>query len=166
MMTKRKIILILGLYVLILTGIRMVGRRMSYMLNDLLDMNRLRESGIILYKRNLRLQGIASGVIDMLRFMTQGKPLQLINNIPDTFPYVIADENRMIQILFNLLHNAVKFTNEGRVTIRAAVATGHVRIFVEDTGIGMDEETLQIIFQPYEQGDSRITAIGGGMGSV
>ncbi|TDG00999.1 response regulator [Paenibacillus piri] len=142
-----------------------VGRRMSYMLNDLLDMSRLRESGIVLHTNRLQLEAVASGVLDMLRFMTEGKPIRLINRIPDTFPYVIADENRLIQVMFNLLHNAVKYTHEGSVTIRAeAGGDGYARIVIEDTGIGMSEETLQRIFRPYEQGDSGITAIGGGIG--
>lgn len=141
-----------------------VGKRMSFQLNDLLDLTRLRESGIVLHTGSLRLQTIVAGVLDMLRFMTEGKPIRLVNLVPDTFPHVFADENRLIQVLFNLLHNAVKYTSEGKVVIRATVEDGQARIFVEDTGIGMDEETRARIFQPYEQGDSGMTAVGGGIG--
>lgn len=141
-----------------------VGKRMSFQLNDLLDLTRLRESGIVLHTTSLRLQAVVAGVLDMLRFMTEGKPIRLINLVPDTFPRVVADENRLIQVLFNLLHNAVKFTHKGSVSVRAEGEGGQARIFVEDTGIGMDEETLERIFLPYEQGDSGITAVGGGIG--
>lgn len=141
-----------------------VGKRMSFQLNDLMDLTRLRESGIVLHSGSLRLQSIVFGVLDMLRFMTEGKPIRLINLVPDHFPHVFADENRIVQVLFNLLHNAVKYTNEGNVTIRAAVEDGQARIIVEDTGIGMDEETQARIFHPYEQGYSGITAVGGGIG--
>ncbi|WP_232697979.1 ATP-binding protein [Brevibacillus daliensis] len=141
-----------------------VGKRMSFMLNDLLDLNRLKENRIRLQVTSLRLQTVASGVFDMIRFMTEGKPIQLINNIPDTFPNVIADENRLIQILFNLLHNAVKFTNEGNITIQAQVKEGKAVILILDTGIGMDIETQQRIFQPYEQGSFGITANVSGFG--
>lgn len=141
-----------------------VGKRMSFQLNDLLDLTRLRESGIVLHKAGLRLPAIVSGVLAMLRFMTEAKPIRLINLVPDTFPRVLADENRLVQVLFNLVHNAVKYTKEGSITIRAAVEDGQARIFVEDTGIGMDEETQARVFQPYEQGDSGITAVGGGIG--
>jgi len=63
-----------------------VGRRMSFMLNDLLDLMRLKERGIRLQTGSVSVQTIATGVCDMLRFMTEGKPIQLVNNIPDTFP--------------------------------------------------------------------------------
>ncbi|BBI31853.1 hypothetical protein KCTCHS21_12520 [Cohnella abietis] len=141
-----------------------VGRRMSFVLNDLLDIERLKEKGIKLQKTNVRIQAAASGVFDMLRFMTEGKSVTLLNNIPDSFPPVIADENRLIQILFNLLHNAVKFTNEGTISLEAKIINGKAHILIEDSGIGMDHETQQRIFIPYEQGDSGMTSLGNGLG--
>ncbi|CDN42340.1 ATP-binding protein [Paenibacillus sp. P22] len=141
-----------------------VGKRMSYMLNDLLDMTRLQENGISLHIESVRVQGVASGVTDMLRFMTEGKPIRIVNDIPANFPSAMADENRLTQILFNLLHNAVKYTDQGHITIKAEVKEGKVNIVVADTGIGIDLETQQRMFAPYEQGDSGITAIGGGLG--
>ncbi|WP_249730564.1 ATP-binding protein [Paenibacillus sp. J2TS4] len=141
-----------------------IGRRMSFMLNDLLDLTRLKESRIRLQVRSISIQTVVTGVLDMLRLMTEGKSIRLIHNIPDTFPPVRADENRLIQILFNLLHNAVKHTNEGWIAVHASVRDGMAIIEVEDTGIGMDEETQQKVFQPYEQGDSSIAAGGGGLG--
>lgn len=141
-----------------------VGRRMSLLLNDLLDMSQLKENKIHLQRTRLQVQSVASGVMDMLRFMTEGKPIQLVMDIPDPFPAVVADEKRLIQVLFNLLHNAIKYTNEGSITISAEVRNNLAHIHITDTGIGMDEETQQKIFQAYEQGDSTITSIGGGIG--
>jgi len=138
-----------------------VGHGMSYLLNDLLDMNRLKESSVHLKPAPVRVQAVASGVIDMLRFMAEGKPIRLVNEIPEGFPPVQADENRLTQILFNLLHNAVKFTMSGRIELRAAIRDGYARIAVSDTGIGIDEETIQRIFLPYEQADSSVTSLGG-----
>ncbi len=141
-----------------------VGKRMSYMLNDLLDMTRLQENGLRLQTGSIGVQGVVSGVTDMLRFMTEGKPICIVNDIPANFPNVIADENRLTQILFNLIHNAVKYTNQGQIVIKAEIKDDKASIVVADTGIGMDQETQQRIFAPYEQGDSSITAIGGGFG--
>ncbi|MBT2291334.1 response regulator [Paenibacillus albidus] len=142
-----------------------VGRRMSFMLNDLLDLTRLKEGNIRLHVQSVQVQAVASGVFDMLRFMTDSKPIRLVNEIPNEFPPVMADENRLIQILFNLVHNAIKFTNEGTIAIRVVAQDGKAYISVADTGVGMDEETLQRIFKPYEQGDSGMTAApGGGIG--
>jgi sensor histidine kinase YesM len=142
-----------------------VGRRMSFMLNDLLDLTRLKEGIVRLQVQSIHVQAVASGVFDILRFMTDSKPIRLVSEIPNEFPPVMADENRLVQILFNLVHNAIKFTNEGTITIRAVVKGGKAYISVADTGAGMDAETLQRIFQPYEQSDSGMTAApGGGLG--
>lgn len=141
-----------------------VGKRMSYMLNDLLDMRQLQENGIRLHIGSVRVQGVITGVTDMLRFMTEGKPIRIVSDVPVNFPSVMADENRLTQILFNLLHNAVKYTDQGHITIKAEVKEGKANIVVADTGIGIDLETQQKMFEPYEQGDSSITGIGGGIG--
>lgn len=141
-----------------------IGRRMSFVLNDLLDLTLLKESGIRLQAANIQIQPVAAGVIDMLRFMTEGKPVRFINNIKASFPNVHADENRLIQILFNLLHNALKFTTEGHITIDACIVDGKACIVIRDTGRGMDEETQQSIFKPYHQGADTTGELGGGIG--
>lgn len=139
-----------------------VGRRLSLMLNDLLDVTRLKESTVRLQPANVNVQSIATGVVDMLRYMSDSKPIQFAIDIPETFPRVRADENRIIQIIFNLFHNAVKFTNQGTISIRAEVQGDHMaRIEVEDSGIGMDESLTRRIFQPYVQGRPEIAATGG-----
>jgi two-component system sensor histidine kinase ChiS len=141
-----------------------VGRRMSFMLNDLLDLTRLKQKGIRLQTTAVSIQPIVAGVCEMLLFMTEGKAIRVINTVPESFPKVLADENRLIQILFNLLHNAMKYTNEGTITIKAHTHENRAFILVSDTGMGMDSEAQERIFQPYEQVDSSITAIGGGLG--
>ncbi|WP_338551578.1 ATP-binding protein [Paenibacillus sp. KS-LC4] len=142
-----------------------VGRRMSFMLNDLIDLTQLKEQRIRLNRGSQQVQSVAAGVIDMLHYMVEGKPIRLASTIPDVFPRVLADENRLIQILFNLLHNAIKFTSEGHIAIHAVQQGKMAYISIADTGIGMDEETQRTIFEPYEQGDSGMTAAtGGGIG--
>lgn len=130
-----------------------VGRRMSVMLDDLLDAARLKDSSLRLNIESIYVQPIVSGVMDMIRFMTVDKPVVLINRVPASFPKVFADEQRVIQILINLLHNAVKFTREGEVYVEAYSGGDRAFIVVSDTGIGMDEETARRVFEPYEQAD-------------
>lgn len=141
-----------------------IGQRMSLLLNDLLDLPLLKANRIHLQMEKVNLSSIVSGVMDMQRFMTGDKNIEFILDIPDHFPSVIADENRLIQILFNFIHNAVKFTKEGKITVSAEIQKGMAVIHVKDTGIGMDEATMKRIFEPYEQGDTSMTAIGGGVG--
>ncbi len=141
-----------------------IGRQMSFTLNDLLDITRLKEQEIHLHKENINLHTVTAGVLDMIHFMTEGKALTLRQNIPESFPEIKADENRLIQILVNLIHNAVKFTNEGSVTIDASHRRKMAIITISDTGIGIDKEMQQSIFKPYKQEDTSTTAIGGGIG--
>lgn len=138
-----------------------VSRRMSVMVNDLLDFTHLKESKPQLQLHPCSLQAVAAGVIGMLDYMIEGKPVRMVNKIPNDFPPVMADEKRMIQILFNLLHNAVKFTHRGEITVQAFAKEGEAQIVIADTGVGMAEETIKTIFEPYVQGRN---GEGGGFG--
>ena len=84
--------------------------------------------------------------------MVDDRPVRLDMNIAESLPAIIADEKRLVQILYNLLHNAIKYTEEGSISISAAVKDDRVHIHVSDTGVGMDQETQSRIFLPYEQG--------------
>lgn len=141
-----------------------VGRRMSYLLNDLLDSARLKTNRIVLQPQRISIYIVTTSVIDMLRYMTEGKPIQFVNQIPRNFPLVLADENRIIQILFNLLHNAVKYSHAGEIAIRASIHSSWVSISVIDSGIGMNDEVLERVFQPYEQADQPFTSVEKGLG--
>lgn len=141
-----------------------VGKRMTFTLNDLLDVSRLQDQQITLNKTNVNLRTLTWGVLDMIRFMTEEKELQFELAIPDSVPNVFADENRLIQILFNLLHNAVKYTDVGLITISADHNHQFVTIYIQDTGIGMNEDILNNIFLPYEQSDSTLISIDNGIG--
>lgn len=142
-----------------------VGQRMTLLLNDLLDAASLREGNPRLQKKVIAIQPIVTGVLDMLQFTVEIKPVKIVNQIPDDFPPVIADENRVIQIVYNLLHNAIKYTNEGEIYIQAVVKDERALITIADTGIGMDEELLQRLFRPYEQAsDEQMIEDGFGLG--
>nr|WP_144027368.1 ATP-binding protein [Paenibacillus selenitireducens] len=141
-----------------------VGRRLTLILNDLIDVMSLREGKPRLQKKVIWIQPIATGVLDLLQFNAEVKPVKMVNQIPEDFPPVIADENRVIQIVFNLLHNAVKYTNEGVISIQAFAKDGRAYIVITDTGIGMDEDILKRLFHPYEQASMSETMIEGGFG--
>lgn len=141
-----------------------VGHRLTLILNDLIDVMSLREGNPRLQKKVISIQPIVTGVIDMLQFNAEVKSVNIVNQIPEDFPPVIADENRVIQIVFNLLHNAVKYTNEGVISIQAWEEDGRAYIDITDTGIGMDEDMLKRLFLPYEQASASETMIEGGFG--
>ncbi|WP_249865680.1 hybrid sensor histidine kinase/response regulator [Paenibacillus konkukensis] len=134
-----------------------ISRRMSNMLGDLLDVARLKERRIVLKQEPLHIQAVVPGVIGMLKYMIEGKPIKLSADVAESLPRVMADEKRLVQILYNLLHNALKYTEEGTVRVSAETSGGFAVIRVSDTGVGMDEETQAKVFLPYEQGSHGIS---------
>mgnify|MGYP001167328616 FL=1 len=143
---------------------RRVSRRMNVMLDDLIDITRLKEKTIPLELRPVHLQSVAAGVLDMIAIMLERKPIRLRVDIDKDFPRVLADENRLVQILFNLLHNAVKYTDEGFIRIQAVRQNRMAEIRVEDTGVGIAEKDLSNIFLPYEQAERHTDKNRGGFG--
>ncbi|XID93879.1 ATP-binding protein [Paenibacillaceae bacterium WGS1546] len=141
-----------------------VGKRLSILLDDLADLKRFEENRVRIHPVNVHLSAVTAGALDMIRYMIEGKPIRLESEVPALLPPVYADENRLIQILFNLLHNAVKFTDEGVVRVHAFDKDGQVHIKVSDTGIGMDRQTMSRIFLPYEQGSVAESGKVGGLG--
>ncbi len=73
----------------------------------------------------------------MLRFITNGKQIHMNSTISQSFPTILADEKRLIQILFNLLHNAIKYTDAGSIEISAHIEKNMAVILIHDTGLGM-----------------------------
>lgn len=144
-----------------------MGRHMSFTLNDLLDMIHLKEGKPRLNLTEVNLSPIITGLVDMLQFMVKGKPVRIINKVASNLPKVYADENRVIQVVFNLLHNAVNYTDEGAIYINAVIEKSDIRVIVSDTGTGMTSEALAKIFEPYERGElvnDRATKSGVGIG--
>jgi len=140
-----------------------IGRSMSFTLNDILDFTRLKEGNLHLHKKNVSVQSIVYGVFDMLRFITSEKQIQMNSTIPRSFPNVVADENRLIQILFNLLHNAIKYTSAGSIKISAHIENNMAVIHIHDTGSGMDDDIQSRLFSPYEQRNDNNDGIGLGL---
>lgn len=140
-----------------------IGRTMFFTLQDLVDFTRLKEGKLPFQPKSLRIQGVISGVMDMLTFFADGKQIQMTSNIPSSFPHVMADERRLIQILFNLLHNAISFTNVGEITVDAEIKNNMAVIHVRDNGIGIDEEMKKKVFASYEQGVTNEKGMGLGL---
>ncbi|WP_338551591.1 ATP-binding protein [Paenibacillus sp. KS-LC4] len=141
----------------------MISRRMSLMLNDLLDVVRLQDKRIQVRMTAVKVQSVAAGVLDMLRFLTEGTRVKLRMDMKENLPCVYADEERLVQIIINLVHNALKYTQEGSVELAAELINGQVQIRVTDTGVGMDELMQKRAFQRYEQGASGRGGIGLGL---
>ena len=88
----------------------------------------------------------------------------MINEVPEDIPAVDGDENRLQQVLYNLVGNAVKFTHEGEVQVRVHSDGKQVYFEVSDTGIGMTPEQVEKVFDPFSQADASMSRKYGGTG--
>jgi signal transduction histidine kinase/DNA-binding response OmpR family regulator len=142
------------------------GRRLAILVQDILDFTRLRNKDIVLATKSLNLAHVVRVVIALCKPLLLGKPVELCNSVPDDLPPVEADENRLQQILYNLIGNAIKFTKSGSINISAASKGDFVEIIVDDTGIGIPSDKINSIFNTFEQGGYFISSEypGAGLG--
>ncbi len=128
------------------------GKRLSNLVNDLLVSSKLKEKDIVLYQQPLHLKKNIDVVISIHQTLKSNPSLHLKNSVNDNH-FVMADEERLQQILHNLIGNAVKFSDSGTISISSAIIEDKVQIRIEDNGIGIDKDKLEDIFLPFEQGD-------------
>lgn len=140
------------------------GKRLASLINDILDLSKLKNKDLIIQKKEVDIEQICNIVLTVVEATTANTRIELINAIPETIPYVIGDENRIQQIIYNLLGNAVKFTKEGVVKISAVEKGDFIELCVEDTGIGIPREKLESIFVSFEQVDGKTSREYGGTG--
>ncbi len=140
------------------------GKRLSQLVNDILDFKKLSHHNLILQRKAVDLNSIVNVVINLLKPLSTEKKLILTNNISAELPLIYADENRIQQVLHNLIGNAIKYTQKGEVTITATSKNNFVEVCVLDTGIGINGDDLQNIFKPFEQAELKDTISHRGTG--
>ena len=140
------------------------GRRLASLVNDLLDFSKLRHEKIELHRRPTDLRALADLVLTMSRALIGKRPLHLFNRVDSDVPLMEVDEDRVQQILFNLVGNAVKFTPGGAIEVSARARDGWLDVTVADTGIGIDRERFGTIFESFSQGDGTTAREHGGTG--
>lgn len=140
------------------------GRRLANLVNDILDFSKLKHRTLELNLRPVSLRSLADVVLTVLMHLTHNKPLNLHNAIPTEMVAVLADENRLQQILYNLVGNAIKFTDLGLIEISARQVGAQVHVSVCDTGRGIPQDQITRIFESFEQGEGVIEREFGGTG--
>ena len=112
----------------------------------------------------LRQADADESVTSVIEPLARQKDLPLVVTLPEHAMWLYTDGEKVRQILLNLMGNAVKFTDRGRVAVDVARHNGEVRIDVSDTGIGVDEVDRPRLFQPFTQLDAGLTRRHGGSG--
>jgi PAS domain S-box-containing protein len=149
-------------------GLEVIERNVrvqSQLINDLLDMSRIETGKMTLDLQRLDLPGAITAAIDAVRPTAEAKDVRLTYAFGSVNGIVMGDRNRMQQIVWNLLTNAVKFTpRAGRIHVTVERVHSHVEIAVTDTGSGIAPEFLRRIFERFTQADSTTTRKHGGLG--
>jgi len=145
------------------------GKSLLVLLNDILDLSRLEANGLELELVPVRIADMMNTVVDIMRANALDKKLDFHVEIDPTTPVVvIGDPTRMRQIVFNLISNAIKFTDTGYVKIFVSPdpesGPNFIKCEVSDTGIGISEEGQAKLFQRFSQAHSSISRTYGGTG--
>ncbi|XWK90590.1 MAG: response regulator [Phormidium sp.] len=149
------------------------GRRLSRLVNDILDFSKLKHKNLELRLKPVDLRAITQVVITLLNPLVADKHLQLINAISPELPPAYADEDRLQQILSNLIGNAIKFTDSGLVEVSAKIESKsdlistdsqQLAITISDTGIGIPANKFDRIFESFEQVEGSTARVYGGTG--
>jgi len=151
-----------------LNVIEQSGNHLLALINDVLDLAKVESGKIELYQIDFNLPSLLIGVSEIIKIRTKQQGIEFYLESADNLPNALhGDERRLRQILLNLLGNAVKFTDQGSVTLTVSFNSSEQRLSFEiaDTGVGICAEHLERIFDPFEQvGDQERQAKGTGLG--
>jgi signal transduction histidine kinase/ActR/RegA family two-component response regulator len=140
------------------------------LIDDVLDLSRIEAGKLTLSLSSVDLRMLANEVMDLISITARDKPVRLDSEVDARLPqWVMADAQRLRQMLVNLLHNAVKFTDRGHIDLQISVLEDgpqfqRVRLSVVDTGIGIAPDQLDSIFDAFTQADASSTRRHGGSG--
>jgi signal transduction histidine kinase len=146
------------------------GEQMMAIINDILDVSKIEAGRLELDMCDFAVRETFERATVAARLQAESKGLALALEIADAVPRrARGDDRRLRQVLANLLANAVKFTSEGSIVVRVTAVPGpagerSIRVEIADTGIGIDPQTLERMFEPFTQADASTTRRYGGTG--
>ena len=148
----------------ILTCIRSNGKHLLGLINTVLDISKIEAGQFKLNIGEYALGSIVETVVVATESLASAKKLALKTEVTKELPCGIGDEQRLTQVLLNLVGNAIKFTDAGEVRITAGAENGHFMVCVSDTGPSIPAEECERIFEKFRQVDSSNTRAKGGTG--
>src|SRR5690348_13431660 len=137
-----------------------------HLIDDLLDVTRISKGKLVLNLTSVNAHGQIRNVVETCRSEWAGKKVRMQLDLTAGDRFVVADEARFQQIVWNLLQNAIKFSRDEGVVMISTVneSPGELTIIVQDHGIGIEPEAMERIFNPFEQGERSLKRRFGGLG--
>jgi signal transduction histidine kinase len=140
------------------------GRHLLNLINDVLDLSKIEAGRLTLSLNEYSMQDIIHTVFTSVEAMAAEKNLDLKVKIPGVLKIGKGDQQRIAQVILNLLGNAIKFTEEGKIVVEATVSNESFLVSVSDTGPGLSETDQKKIFEEFRQADASNTRVKGGTG--
>ena len=141
------------------------AKSQAQLIEDILDISRIITGKLRLQVRPVNLVPVIESAIESVRLAAEAKSIRLQSVLDSEAGLLLGDANRLQQVVWNLLSNALKFTpKDGRVEIRLERVNSHAEITVSDTGLGISSEFLPFVFDRFRQHDSTTTRSYGGLG--
>jgi len=146
------------------------GRHMLGVLNDILNFSKIEAGKLDISNEYFNLFDLLSGILPSLEITAQEKGISLKKSFDPSIPRaLIGDSQKIGQVVMNLTHNAVKFTNRGEISVSVYLLEhtddrARIKIKVKDTGIGIPEKKLEKMFDPFVQADNSSVRLFGGTG--
>ncbi len=148
--------------------IRTAGKHLLDLINDILDLSKIEAGKMEVFAEDFELTPFLNEVVSTAKPLAQKKGNTLVVEFCDQIGRVYTDQTKIRQILFNLLSNAAKFTEQGQITVKTrrveSTDAESIELEVADTGIGMTEEQLNKVFDAFSQADASTTRRFGGTG--
>lgn len=145
--------------------IRRSGDILLHIINDVLDFSRIESGGMALEHVPMSIRDLVEQTMEIHSQAARTKGLSCAWEVEDNVPdKILGDPARTRQVLMNLVANAVKFTENGEVSVRVRAADGRVSFSVRDTGIGFQQDQADVLFKPFQQAESSTSRRFGGTG--
>jgi signal transduction histidine kinase/CheY-like chemotaxis protein len=147
-----------------LKKIQTAGKHLLALINDILDLSKIEAGQMGLFLESADLRSLVDEVVTMVRPIVEKNRNRFVVTLPDELGVARVDVTKLRQSLFNLLSNAAKFTEDGRIELAVAIDQGHVAFAVRDTGIGMTPDQIAGLFQAFRQAAPETARKYGGTG--
>jgi signal transduction histidine kinase len=148
----------------VLERVQRNGKHLLGLINDVLDLSKIEAGQLTLSLADYSLKDVVHSVFAAVESLADEKKLALRIEVPNNLPTGRGDERRLTQVLLNLVGNAIKFTDQGEVAIKASAVNGAYTLSVCDTGPGIAPDDQAKIFEEFQQADSSATKKKGGTG--
>jgi signal transduction histidine kinase/CheY-like chemotaxis protein len=127
------------------------GERLTHLINDVLDLAKIEAGKMEWNQENVSLADVIERAVAATTSLFEQKDIRLVKDVGSNIPEIIADRDKLIQVVINLFSNAVKFTNEGSVSCKLYQKDNEVVVSIADTGIGIAKEDYGAVFEQFKQ---------------